>query len=112
MNYDALIKKMNTLEYHQSLLLKMISNTDKQFYKLIIEKTLSEKDVEQFNQLCDKLSLEIEEQKAEGFVYFHPLFEKFKNSLHPNLHPNEVIQACLRQQLYLPLMLEFRKYIP
>lgn len=110
MEIDALIEKMNKLEFHQKLLLKMLNSSKYPFYMLVIEKSLGEKDVDAFFNLCDNLSIELEEQKAEGFVYFHPLYHKFKMSLHPNLHAEEVIMSCLNQRLFSPLMEEFRKY--
>lgn len=111
MNNNEIAERLFLLEYHQKLLLKMVSGSTQQFYKLVIEKSLSEKDVNDFNNICDKLSIELEEQKAEGFVYFHPLFEELKASLPPNIDINDVIDACLQQQLYVPLMNEFKKYI-
>lgn len=110
MNED-IREKLNRMEYHQSLLLQMITNSEDQFYKLVIEKQLNKADVEQFYTLCDKLSKELEKQKAEGFVHFDPLFDMFKLNLHPNLHAEEVIRACIVQKLYQPLMSQFKKYI-
>jgi hypothetical protein len=111
MNLESLIEKINRLEYHQSILLSMISNSDDQFNKLIIQNSLSRQDVEHFQNTCDELTILLEEQQAEGWVYFESLFKIFKEALHPNLNANEVVQACLRQQLYIPLMLEFKKFI-
>ena len=53
------------------------------FIDLIIEKSLGEEDVRKFRNYCDKLSIKLEEQKAEGFVYFHPLFKEFTMKLPP-----------------------------
>lgn len=111
MNLDALLEKINRLEYHQSLLLKMISTSNDQFYKLVIEKSLTKHDVEQFFQKCDELTLLYKKQKAEGLVYFDSLFTEFQKALPPSLNAEEVVRACLRQQLYLPLMLEFQKFV-
>lgn len=111
MGIDALIAKITKLEYHQKLLLKMINNPKQPFYMLVIEKSLGEEDVDAFFDLCDRLSKELKEQKAEGFVYYHPLFYKFKIGLHPNLQAEEVIASCLDQRLFSPLMEEFSKYI-
>lgn len=111
MNLDALLEKINRLEYHQSLLLKMMTASNDQFYKLIIEKSLNKHDVEQFFQKCDELTLLYKEQTAEGLVHFNSLYEEFQKALHPNLNAEEVVRACLRQQLYLPLMLEFQKFV-
>jgi hypothetical protein len=106
-----IIDRLNRLEYHQSLLMNMVSNNRNGFYKLVIEKSLDKSDVEQFYKLCEELSVELEKQKAEGFVYFNPLFEEFKLNLHPKLDCKEVINACLNQQIFEPLMMELKNYL-
>ncbi|WP_147533114.1 DUF1878 family protein [Bacillus marasmi] len=111
MNHEDFIQRLLRLEYHQQLLLNMVGNTKQQFFKLVIKKSLSEEEVEAFFELCENLSIELDEQKAEGFVHFNPLLVKFKEGLHPNLRVDEVIQACLTQQLYTPLMAELSKYL-
>jgi hypothetical protein len=108
---QQMLEKINKLEYHQKLLLKVIENKENSFYKLVVEKSLGEKDVEAFYQLCEELSKKMKEQKAEGFVYFHPLLKEFENQLHPHLRTEELIRACMNQQLFRPLMEEFRKYL-
>ncbi|WNS76765.1 DUF1878 family protein [Bacillus sp. DTU_2020_1000418_1_SI_GHA_SEK_038] len=110
MDINEVMKRMNKLEYHQKLLLKVIENRNLEFFKLIVEKSLTEREVKDFFRLCEELSMELEEQKAEGFVYFHPLYNKFKYGLHKNLEPKEVVQACLAQGLFSSLMSEFVKY--
>ena len=109
MNSKEIYEKLIQLEFHQKLLLKIISGSTQPFYRLIIEKSMTEKEVDEFFKLCDELNRMMVEQKEEGFVYFHPLFEILKTSLHPNLDIQEVIYACLLQQLYVPLMTELNK---
>lgn len=109
--YERLIEKIYLLEYHQQLLLQLLDNPKLQFNKLIIEKGLTKLDVEQFYQICDELSIELEKQKAEGFVYYHPLFNKLAESLPANLNMKDVVRACLAHKLYEPLFQEFQKYI-
>ena len=111
MDLEGIFEKIKMLEYHQSLLLKMNQSTKETFYKLIIEKSLTEEEVRQFYKSCEKMSIVYEEQKAEGFVYYHPLFQKFIQDLHPKLTIQEVVPACLTQGLYVPLMTEFKKYL-
>jgi hypothetical protein len=111
MNVQELLERILILEYHQKLLIKLIKNPMLDFYKLIIEHGISEQETQDFFSLCTELTTKMEEQKAEGFVYFHPLFEEFSHSLHPRLSSREVIQACLNQQLYETLLMEFAKYI-
>lgn len=111
MNEQELIHRINLLEYHQKLLLNLLSNPKLNYYKLIIEKGISEEEVQKFFNLCDDLSMKMEEQKAEGYVYFHPLFNELSASLPSNLNINEVIHSCITQKLFETLMQEFRKYL-
>lgn len=111
MDVNRLLEKINKLEYHQKLLMQIVDNPNKEFFKLVIENSLEEKDVQEFLMLCEKMDKEWEEQKAEGFVYFLPLFQKFSIQLHSRLQPEMVIHACIKQGLFFPLMNEFNKYI-
>jgi hypothetical protein len=111
MNEHELLKKINILEFHQKLLLKLLSNPKLELYKLFIENGITEQEVEQFFSLCDKMSIKLEEQKAEGYVYFHPLFHELSVSLPSTLNIREVINACLIQGEYLPLFKELEKYL-
>ena len=101
---DLWIERLEKLEYQQKLLLSMMPKMGYEFDKLIIQKNLSEKEAKEFYKLCEKLSKDLEEQKAEGFVFYVPLFKEFKESLHPALDPVQVIKACLNQKLFLELM--------
>lgn len=109
--YELLLKRINLLEYHQKLLVELLKNPMLEFYRLIIEKGTSKQEVELLFQLCDELSMKLADQKAEGYVYFHPLFDELSKSLPENMEIKEVIKACLSQQLYEPLFQEFNKYI-
>jgi hypothetical protein len=111
MNEQDLMERIRLLEYHQKLLLKLLENPKLDFYKLIIEHQISEQEVVKFFYLCDELHKKMEEQKAEGFVYFHPLFNKLSTSLPNNLDVKEMVQACVNQKLFESLFLEFKKYI-
>ncbi|KAA9031648.1 DUF1878 family protein [Niallia endozanthoxylica] len=112
MDLEALLERIKRLEYHQSLLLEMNQTTKYALNKLIIEKGMGEREVQRLFEVCDMLSKELEEQKAEGFVNFHPLFNKFTMKLQTGgLHAEDVIAACITQGLYLPLMTELKKYL-
>jgi len=111
MDERELLRRIRLLEYHQKLLLKLLNNPKLEFNKLIIENGISEQEVENFFKLCEEMCKKMAEQKAEGFVYFNPLFDEFSTSLPLTLPTEEVIQACLRQNLFESLMLELKKYI-
>ncbi|SDN12828.1 DUF1878 family protein [Bacillus sp. OK048] len=108
-NYVELTSRVKLLEYHQRLLLKMLSAPNLEFYRLVIENGISEQEVQAFNKLCEEMNIKMEEQKAEGFLHFHPLFIEFLNHLPEKLDVQEVIQSCLQQHLYEPLFIEFNK---
>lgn len=111
MNEHDLIERIHLLEYHQKLLLQIVINPKLDFFKLVINKGLSEQETQKFFHLCEEMALRMEEQKAEGFVYFYPLFNEFSTSLPFKLHVSEVIQACLQQNIYESLMMEFKNYM-
>jgi hypothetical protein len=110
MNMHDLLERIELLEFHQKLLLKILANPKLEFFKLIIDRGISEQEVQSFFKQCEDLCIKMEEQKAEGFVHFYPLFDQFSASLPLTLQPEEIIQACLRQKLYEPIMIEFKKY--
>lgn len=111
MNEYELLERINTLEYHQKLLLKLLNNPKLELYNLIIENGITVQEIEMFYSLCDKMSIKLEEQKAEGYVYFHPLFHELSKSLPSKLNMRKVTKACLTQGLYLPLFQELEKYL-
>jgi hypothetical protein len=107
--YAELQSRVQLLEYHQSLFLKMLSAPNLEFYRLVIENGISEQEVHAFNKLCEEMNKKMEEQKAEGFINFHPLFDEFLYSLPAKFNVKEVIHTCLNQKLYEPLFREFHK---
>jgi hypothetical protein len=110
MTINDIIEKMEMLEYHQKLLLNMVKGTNLKFDCLIVERSLTQKEASDILIFCEKLSKELQKQKAEGFVHFHPLYNEFQAAMQPKLGACEVIAACLEQGLFLPLMLELKKY--
>ncbi|MCR2821076.1 YhaI family protein [Lederbergia panacisoli] len=101
---DNLLAKIERLEYHQKLLLGMIRSEGHEFDRLIIKKNLDENEVKEFRSLCEYVSKEMEVQKAEKFVFYAPLFNEFVKKLNPKLNPDEVVNACLKQNIYTDLM--------
>ena len=108
---DELLKRIEQLEYHQELLTDFIDEADYPFTRLIIRKNLSREEVIQFYDLCDQINKKLQEQKAEGLVYFHPLLKEFSKKLNKKLDVEETIEACIKQNLYIELMEELKKYI-
>ncbi|MED1202434.1 DUF1878 family protein [Heyndrickxia acidicola] len=101
---ELLEQKIASLKFHQRLLMKMVKKEGNEFFTLVIEEKLSEMEVQDFYKLCETLSKEYKEQKADKFVFFFPLFKKFIEELNPKLDAKETIIACLKQKLYPELM--------
>jgi hypothetical protein len=108
---DELLKRIERLEYHQQLLIQLVDHTKKTFTKLIIQKNLGPEEVEEFHRLCEYLNKKMKEQKAEGFLYFHPLLKEFSEKVNKKLDVHETIECCLNEGLHLELMREFIKYL-
>lgn len=111
MNEQDLLHRINLLEFHQRLLIKFLSHPNNDFDRLIVENGLSEREVNNFYRLCDELTVKLAEQKAEGFVHFHPLLNQLSAALPAHLKMKEVVKACLQQRLFEPLFMELRKYL-
>lgn len=108
---DELLKRIERLEYHQKLLIQLVDHAEITFTKLIIQKNLGPLEVEEFHRLCEYLNNKMQEQKAEGFLYFLPLFEEFSKRLDSRLEAKEIVQACLEEKMHVELMSEFNKYL-
>lgn len=100
-------ERISKLEYHIELLLKQAKVDQFPFDLLVIRAQLDREDVTDIMNLCEKLSMELKKQKAEGFVTFTPLLTKFKQGLHPNLPLEQTIHALLAEGKYELLMTEF-----
>jgi Protein of unknown function (DUF1878) len=99
-------KRLETLEYYQTLLLQMIDSNRFPFYRLVMEKGLSKEEIEDIYRLCNELSFLHEEQKAQGLVIFTDLLTQFVGQLNAKLDIVETVQALLKQGLYSSLMKE------
>jgi len=97
-------KKIETLEFHQQLLLTMVTDTPFKLYHLIIKKNLTKEETERLLQLCDSLSVKLQKQKAEGFVTFYPLLTELKANLQPTISCKELVESCLEQGIHKELM--------
>ena len=106
---EDLKKRVEQLEFQQQLLMKMLKHTDDQLHYLFIKKNLTKAEAELLIKNCEKLSMEFEKQKAEGFVTFSPLLCELKSYLPAHIAPEELIAACLQQGEFVPLMLQMRK---
>ncbi|MGM0876263.1 MAG: DUF1878 family protein [Bacillota bacterium] len=104
---DSLEKRLETLEYYQTLLLQMIESTPFPFYRLVMERGLNKGEIEDIYRLCNELSFLHEEQKAQGLVIYTDLLTQFAGQLNSKLDIVETVQAMSKQGLYSSLMKDF-----
>lgn len=104
---ESLEKRLETLEYYQTLLLQMIESTHFPFYRLVMERGLNKGEIEDIYRLCNELSFEHEEQKAQGLVIYTDLLTQFAGQLNSKLDIVETVQAMSKQGLYSSLMKDF-----
>ncbi|CAG9622539.1 DUF1878 family protein [Sutcliffiella rhizosphaerae] len=101
--------RLSALEYHLELLVKQMDRSKYPLDYIIIRGNLSREDVQSLFSTCEKLSIEMEKQKAEGFVTFTPLLNEFRHAIHPSLNLDETINALHIQGKFVPLMEAFQR---
>ncbi|MBM7659927.1 hypothetical protein JOC85_000694 [Bacillus mesophilus] len=102
---ETIEKRIERLEYYQKLMLELVDLESWPLHHLVMKRKLSEEEVEELFYLCEELTVEYKNQKAEGFVGFTPLLQDFIGRLNEKLSPLETIEALHKEQLYQPLML-------
>lgn len=108
---SSIEERLAKMEYHMELLLKQIRVNQYPFDVLVIECKLSREEVQELMRLCENLSIEMEKQKAEGFVTFAPLLTEFQMKLHPELPLKKTIYAMQAQRIFQSLMDAFLKLL-
>ncbi|KAA0547525.1 DUF1878 family protein [Bacillus sp. BGMRC 2118] len=101
---ESIEKRLERLEYYQKLMMDFVEHDKWPFHQLIMVRQLTEHEVNELFQLCESLTSEYKQQKAEGFISFTPLLHTFKQYLNPKLSSLEVITAMEQEKLFLPLM--------
>ncbi|RSK26322.1 DUF1878 family protein [Bacillus sp. HMF5848] len=106
---ETLEKRVERLEYYHTLLLQYIGPDKAPFYYYVMECRLSQQEVEDFLQNCERLNNEYKKQKAEGFVIFTPLLEDFRQLIPNVLDLEKTIDTLLAQHMFKPIMEEFKQ---
>lgn len=104
-------KEIETLRYHQQLLLNIIRNSNAKFDLLIVEKNLTREEVQKIYEICELLNKHFIIEKAEGFLNFQPLFSQLERSLSSKFTVKELIDSFLSQGLYMTFMKEMSKFL-
>ena len=102
-------EEIETLRYHQQLLLNIIRHPGAKLDYLFVEKNFTKKEAEELQGLCDVLSKRYEIEQAERYMNFRPLFSQLEQRINPKITIKECIEACLSQGLYVSFMKEMSK---
>ncbi|MEH6943548.1 DUF1878 family protein [Bacillus sp. JJ722] len=108
---DEVQRRIETLEYHQQLLVRMLKHSNDQLYYLIITKNLSKLETETLLDICEKMNKKFQKQKAEGYVTFNPLLNELQAHLPNSISIHELVHACLKQGVYVALMQSMKELL-
>lgn len=103
---DDLHKKIERMEYHLELLLKQVKVEEYPFDSIIMFEKWDKTAVDKILEVCEYMSIEIKNQKAEGFVTFPSLIKLFEETIPTNVSTVKVMEAMIQQNVYTPLMKE------
>jgi hypothetical protein len=101
---ETVEERLERLEFYNKLTIESVDLTLYPFFRLVMEKKLTEKEVDDIILLCDELEKTFSMQSEEGFVHYTPLLIHFAGMLSPKLKPKETITALLQQEKYISLM--------
>jgi hypothetical protein len=101
---ESVEERLERLEFYNQLTIKSVDLTRYPFFRLVMEKKLTEEEMRQVIFLCDELEKLFLLQSEEGFVDNMPLLIQFAGMLTPKLKPKETILALLQQGKYISLM--------
>lgn len=101
---SSFLKKVNTLEFHNELLLKMIDSEKHPFFTLVILNGLSKQEMKETFALCEEVNERLNKQDEAGFLDYTPLLTHFVGMLNPKLPVKETMNALLAQGFYRELM--------
>ncbi|MFS0782974.1 DUF1878 family protein [Bacillus sp. 1P06AnD] len=108
---DEIAERLDKLEYHQQLLVRMLKDTELPLYYLIVEHDLSKEDTEQVLNICEELSKKFKKQKAEGYVTFYPLLFELQKKIPASISSLELIHACIKQGVHTEFMKEMKSVL-
>ncbi|WP_243291460.1 DUF1878 family protein [Bacillus sp. FJAT-47783] len=103
--------RLEKLEYHMQLLLKIANKQKYPFDFLVVQNGLSRNEVDEIMSLCTELEQKHKEQKAQGLLYYTDILTLFVGQLNEKLEVNETIDAMLNQGLFIDLMKDFKRLL-
>jgi len=110
---EAIHNRLDRIEFHMRLLAKMEEEGEHPFYRLVIDRGLTEAEVAEVFQLCVEVNKKMHEQIEEGLLNRSTLLTHFVGMLNIKLDPLMTIKALLAQEeTYRELMETLLKVSP
>jgi len=100
---------IETLTFYVKLLMEMKELDEYPFIKMFIEKGVTEKEYQELMVLLSNIQEEYESQKENGMLDFTGLLIQFAGELNPKLHPDELMNALIKEERYHEVMTELKK---
>ncbi|WP_019240383.1 MULTISPECIES: DUF1878 family protein [Bacillus] len=108
---ENLLKRIEVLEYHQQLLIRMLKETNQPLYYFIIVNNLSRSETEHILEICEMMNKKFQKQKAEGYVTFYPLLQELQANISPSISIKDLVDACIKQEVYVLFMEEMKQLL-
>ncbi|TLS38054.1 DUF1878 family protein [Pseudalkalibacillus caeni] len=109
---DSITKRLERIEFHQRLLAKMHTMEKVPFYRLVIEKGLTEDEMNEVLDLCEEVNQRFKKQLEEGLVSHTTLLIHFVGMLNVKLAPKETVESLYEQGIFPELMKKLAAIIP
>ncbi|KGX92604.1 hypothetical protein N781_14835 [Pontibacillus halophilus JSM 076056 = DSM 19796] len=101
-------KEVEQLDFYIRLLVSMEQFEQYPFTRMIIQNGLNEEEYQELLRLLERLNAELVNLKHDGMMDFTKLLIHFAGMLNVKLHPDEVMDALISQQMYVDLMKTFK----
>ncbi|WP_164988907.1 DUF1878 family protein [Fictibacillus sp. S7] len=101
---ETIEERVERLEYYNRLTVQSINLRTYPFYTLVMEKHLTEAEVEDVLSLCNELHRRFTAQTENGYVQYLPLLLHFAGMLNSKLKPGETIEVLRLQGIHPELM--------
>lgn len=106
MNKDHDIK---TLTFYLERLMEIKEFDQYPFVKMVIQNGVTEKEYQELIMLLSNINDEFKAQKEAGLLDFTRLLIQFAGELTPKLHPDDLMDALIKEKRYFDLMTHLKK---
>ncbi len=103
---EAIHKRLDKIEFHMRLLAKMKEEGNYPFYRMAIDRGLTEEELAEVFKLCAEVNQKMYEQIEEGLLSRSSLLTHFVGMLNMKLDPLSTIKALHAQEEHYRELME------